>query len=205
MTHPTDKPEQTKAAPLQKAWDACKASQKNMTINSAGEWDCSCGASTASPQCRWLAPSESAGERPKLTLDWGHYPADAAEGWEMLCRAKAKFDNRERRLREALRQLKDTEELAEHITKKAFEWQQRAERAEAAQIPEGLALVPREPTDKMIMDAMHCLDGVNLKTKGHSYAEQKYYKYIARYKAMLAAAPTVDAIRAAKTEGEVTA
>ena len=33
-----------------------------------------------------------------LPLDWGHYPSDTQEGWEMLCRAKAKFDALEREL-----------------------------------------------------------------------------------------------------------
>ena len=33
-----------------------------------------------------------------LPLNWGHYPADAQEGWEMLCRAKARYDDLAKRL-----------------------------------------------------------------------------------------------------------
>jgi len=33
-----------------------------------------------------------------LPLDWNHFPADATEGWEMLCRAKARYDRLEREL-----------------------------------------------------------------------------------------------------------
>lgn len=56
----------------------------------------------------------------------------------------------------------------------------------------GMVLVPREPTGKMIYMAMHCLDGVDLRTKGKIPRERKYYKYVARYKAMIGVAHETD-------------
>ena len=35
-----------------------------------------------------------------LPLDWNHHPADATEGWEMLCRAAARYRSLERSLSE---------------------------------------------------------------------------------------------------------
>lgn len=49
----------------------------------------------------------------------------------------------------------------------------------------GMKLVlEREPSDKLISETMHCLDGINLKDHGKTAGEQKYYKYVTRYRAM---------------------
>ena len=56
-----------------------------------------------------------------LPLDWGHYPADAAEGWDMVCRAKAKYNRLERKLSQArqdaerYRWLRDNEDVRRPI------------------------------------------------------------------------------------------
>jgi hypothetical protein len=83
----------------------------------------------------------------------------------------------------------EQKERIEALERDLLACQERLRAAEEDARRDGMVWVPVEPTDKMIAAAMHCLDGVNLKTKGGTYGEQKYYKYIARYKAMLSAFP----------------
>jgi hypothetical protein len=45
---------------------------------------------------------------------------------------------------------------------------------------------PLPTRTRMIADAMHCLDSVNLKDHGRTYGEQKYYKYVMRWRAAAA-------------------
>jgi hypothetical protein len=54
-----------------------------------------------------IGRSETDGIIANLPLDWNHHPADAKEGWEMLCRAKGKYDLLQRALSASERKLRE--------------------------------------------------------------------------------------------------
>jgi hypothetical protein len=61
-----------------------------------------------------------------------------------------------------------------------------------AKVPEGWKLVPVEPTPYMVVAAIRCLAGVNLLKQAPTNTGRAMFKAEARYRAMLAAAPSPD-------------
>lgn len=51
-----------------------------------------------------------------LPLDWNHFPVDAQEGWEMLCRAGARYRTLERALAESERKLAEYDDIDVTLT-----------------------------------------------------------------------------------------